>query len=270
MKTRKTNLFITFIHKLKEDDILALASQLSYNLLLSLFPFFIFLFTIAGYSNVNSEEVLISLKNILPFNVYSLIYDTVIEIFDSRKGNLLSFSLIITIWIASNGFNAVIKAVNKAYNQEECRPFWKLQVISILSTIILSFLIIFSLFLLVLGNFILIKLTLWFNLSIELIYIWNFLRYILALLIMIFIFTLIYKITPCTPSSFADALPGSIFATIGWVLVSLGFAYYVDNFANYSRLYGSIGAVIALMVWLYLTSIIILIGGEINSLFKNP
>ncbi|MFU0825787.1 YihY/virulence factor BrkB family protein [Clostridium sp.] len=268
-KGKNRNVFFKLIHKLIKDDIFALASQLAYSLLLSFFPFLIFLFTIAGYSSVRSQDVLISLKNILPYNAYSLIYTTVIEIFDFKKGNLLSFSFIVTIWVASYGFNAVIKALNKAYEEEECRPFWKLYLIAILCTFALTFLIIFSLFILVLGNIIGYKISAWLSLSVKFHFIWDFLRYFLTLIIMTFIFALLYKFTPCKRLTFWDVLPGSVFATIGWVLSSMGFTFYVDNFANYSRLYGSIGAVIALMVWLFLTSVIILIGGEINALLSE-
>jgi membrane protein len=262
----KNNFLFKLFYKAKEDDILALASQLAYSLLLSFFPFLIFLLTIAGYSTVESSDVLISLKNVLPYNAYSLIDRTVIEVFDSRKGNLLSFSFITTVWIASTGFHAVIRSLNKAYDEDECRPFWKIQLISILSVLGLTFLIIFSLFILVLGNVLKYKFSVWFGVSDSFYFLWDFLRYLLTLIIMVFIFALLYKITPCKRLTLWDAIPGAIFTTIGWIIVSIGFAFYVDNFANYSRLYGSIGAVIALLVWLFLTSVIILIGGEINSL----
>lgn len=265
---KKNSLFKLF-QKAKEDDIFALASQLAYSLLLSFFPFLIFLFTIAGYSRVESQDVLISLKGILPYNAYSLIDRTVIEIFDSRKKDLLSFSFITTVWIASSGFHAVIKALNKAYDENECRPIWKVQLISILSVLGLTFLIIFSLFILVLGNVLKSKFAIWFGVSSSLYFLWNFLRYLLTLVIMVFIFALLYKITPCKRLTLWEAVPGSIFTTIGWIIVSIGFSFYVDNFANYSKLYGSIGAVIVLMVWLFLTSIIILLGGEINSLSRR-
>ncbi|QGU95863.1 YihY family inner membrane protein [Clostridium bovifaecis] len=264
--TYNKNALFKLIHKLIKDDIFALGSQLAYSLLLSFFPFLIFLFTIAGYSSVKSQDVLISLKTLLPSNAYSLIYATVIEIFDFKKGNLLSFSFIVTIWVASNGFNAVIKALNKAYDEEECRPFWKLQFIAILCTFALTFLIILSLFILVLGNIIGYKLGSWLSLPPNFHFVWDFLRYLLTLILMTFIFALLYKLTPCRRLELWEVLPGAVFTTIGWVLASMGFTFYVDNFANYSRLYGSIGAVIVLMIWLFLTSVIILIGGEINSL----
>lgn len=265
----KNNSLVKLFYKAKEDDIFALASQLAYSLLLSFFPFLIFLFTIAGYSTVESKDVLISLNSILPYNAYTLIDKTVIEIFDSRKSNLLSFSFITTVWIASSGFNAVIKALNKAYDADECRPFWKVQLISILSVLGLTFLIIFSLFILVLGNLIKYKFASWFTSINSFYFLWDFLKYLVTLFIMVFVFALLYKITPCKRLTLWNALPGAIFTTIGWIIISMAFSFYVDNFANYSRLYGSIGAVIALLVWLFLTSVIILLGGEINSLLSK-
>lgn len=268
-KSSRKNILLLLIRKLINDDIFALGSQLAYSLLLSFFPFLIFLFTIAAYSSIESQQVLISLKNLLPYNAYSLIQATVIEIFDFRKGNLLSFSFVSTVWIASNGFNAVIKALNKAYEEKECRPFWKYKLIAIMCTFALTMLIIFSLFILVMGNVIGYKISAFLSLPPDFHFVWDFFRYLLALIFMVFVFALLYKVTPCIKLSFWDVLPGAVFATIGWVMVSLGFSFYVDNFANYSRLYGSIGAVIALMIWLFLSSVIILIGGEINSLLKR-
>lgn len=269
LKIGKKNIFVKLIYKFIHDDIYALACQLAYSLLLSFFPFLIFLFTIAGYSSIRGEDVLLILKNILPLEAYSLIYNTVIGIFNSRNVNLLSFSFITTIWVASNGFNAVIKAINKAYDQEECRSYLKLKIISILCTFALTFLIILSLFILVLGNIIGYKITLWLSLSQSFQPVWDFLRYLLTLILMTFIFALLYKVTPCIRLNLWEVLPGAVFTTIGFILASMGFSFYVDNFANYSRLYGSIGAVIILMLWLFLISVIMLIGGEINSLLRE-
>ncbi|AYF53424.1 YihY/virulence factor BrkB family protein [Clostridium botulinum C] len=263
-KNKKT--IFQLFYNLKKDEIFALASQLSYSLLLSFFPFLIFLFTIASYSSIQSDRILFTLKNIIPESAYTLVYSIINEVLQSRNANLLSFSFIITIWIASNGFKAVIRALNKAYGEKEERSFIKLQFMAIITTIILTFLIIFSLFILVLGNLIGYKIMTFFSLPDNLFFIWNVFRYFLMLIFMILIFAVIYKLTPCRKLTFGEVLPGSIFATIGWIIVSIGFSFYVDNFANYSRLYGSIGAVIILMIWLFLTSIIILIGGEINAL----
>ncbi|MCY6484498.1 YihY/virulence factor BrkB family protein [Clostridium aestuarii] len=266
MKKQNKYLLLRLIYKTKEDDIFALGSQLAYSLLLSFFPFLIFLMTMIGFSSVTSNDVLLSLRRIMPSNAFELIYATVIEIFDSRKSDLLSFSLIITIFIASNGFTAVINALNKAYDMNENRSFWEVYLTAILCTFILAFMIMFSLFLLVLGNLIGITISTTFNLPSTFDFVWDLLRYFITLMSMIFIFAIIYKLTPARKLKFVEVLPGSIFATIGWLIASMCFAFYVDNFNNYSKLYGGIGAVIVLLIWLFLTSVIILIGGEINSL----
>lgn len=268
-KRRGKYLIIRLINKLKEDDIFALGSQLAYSLLLSLFPFLIFLMTIIGFSSISSSDVLFSLKTILPRTAYELIQTTIVEIFDTQKSDLLSFSLIITIWVASNGFYAVIKGLNKAYEDDEERPFWKIRLISILCTFVFAIMIIFSLFLLVLGNLIEYNITRRFVLSFNFHFFWLFLRYFLTFVSMILIFAIIYRLTPTRNLTFKEVLPGASFATVCWVFSSMGFAFYVDNFNNYSRTYGSIGAVIVLMIWLFLSSVILLVGGEINALLKK-
>ena len=94
---------------------------------------------------------------------------------------------------------------------------------------------------------------------------WNLIRYIMVLIIMICIFAGIYRYTPAKRISWQEVFPGAIVSTIGWLIVSLGFSFYINNFSNYSRLYGSLGAVFVLMTWLYISSIILILGGEINS-----
>lgn len=257
--------------KLKQDDIFALASQLSYSLLLSFFPFLIFLMTIMGSSNISSRDMLFFLKSIIPHTAYTMIYTTVVEIFDSKKTNLLSFSLIMTIIVASNGFHAVIRGLNKAYYDYEKRSFFKIRIISIFCTFVLVVLIIFSIILLVLGNILSYKITQYFNFPNFYNLVFIILRYTVTFIAMTFFFAFIYKLTPSRTLSFRSVLPGALFTSIGWIICSMCFAFYVNNFNNYSKTYGSIGAVIVLMVWLFLTSVIILIGGEINGLIaKSP
>jgi len=255
--------------KFFEDDIIALASQLAYSLILSFFPFLIFLLTIVGYSSVNSSDVLSMLRTVLPTNAFDLITSTVIEIVDSRNGNLLSFSAIVTIWVGSSGFRAVIKGLNKAYNREEKRPYWMVVIISILCMFALTFIIIFSISLLVfgemIGNMMVTKLGLSINFKIN----WNILRYIGAIVLMIFAFAALYHLTPCKKLDWHEVMPGATFCTLGWLLSSMAFAFYVNNFNNYSGIYGGIGAIIVLMVWLFITSVVILLGGEINAILSQ-
>ncbi|MEW4902194.1 YihY/virulence factor BrkB family protein [Clostridium tetani] len=253
------------INKIIEDEVPALASQLSYSLLLSFFPFLIFLMTLLGFSSIDNEYVLLELKTMLPDSAYELVYNTVIEILGTRDSNLLSFSIIFTVWTSSTGFRAVIKGINKAYDEKEKRSLPKVFLISILSTLSLGFLIILTGLFLVFGQLIGLYLVQKLKMGSLFYLTWNIIRYIIILSSLVVIFALMYKFIPSRKLRWREVMPGAIFATVGWLFSSFIFSYYVNNFANYSRIYGSIGAVIILMVWLYLTSIIIILGGELNA-----
>lgn len=242
-----------------------MGSQLAYSLLLSFFPFLILLMTLIGYSSLSGEEVLYALKTILPNDVYRLIRHSVIEVVDSRRTGLLSISVVTTIWTASNGFNAVIRGLNKAYDEKEKRSFLKVQLTAVLCTLALMVIIIIAFGLLVfgeLGGQILVKK---FNYSRSIEFIIDFARYFVGLSFMLLVFTAVYRFTPSKRLSLKETFPGAVFATLGWAIVSIGFSLYVNHFESYSKIYGSIGAVIALMTWLFINSVIILIGGEINA-----
>ena len=127
------------IFRFQDDDVTGVGAQLAYSLLLAFFPFLIFLITLIGYSSMKSDSVLLSLQGVLPSEAFVLIKHTVVEVIDKKYGNLLSISLIFTIVAASNGFKAVIKGLNKAYDEQEERGFFKLQLISILCTFALAF-----------------------------------------------------------------------------------------------------------------------------------
>jgi membrane protein len=255
------SLFFRYI----DDEITAMASQLAYSLLLSFFPFLILLMTLIGHSSIRSEEVLIALSTILPNDIMKLITSTVVDVVETRRSDLLSISMITTIWTASNGFNAVIRGLNRAYDEKEKRPYWKVQLTALLCTIGLVIIIITALALLVFGELgvrLLVK-KLNFAPSVE--FIIDLGRYASGLIVMILVFTAVYRYTPSKRLNWHETLPGAVFTTAGWTLVSIGFSYYVNNFGSYSKIYGSIGAVIALMSWLFISSVIVLIGGEINA-----
>lgn len=256
---------VNLAKRFSADDVLALASQLSYSLLLAFFPFLIFLLTLAGFSPINGSDVLFVIKQILPENAFSLIQNTIIEVFDTRNKNLLSISLLITIWTASSGFNAVIKGLNKAYDEDEKRSYIKVQLVAILCTFGLTFVIILTVVLLVFGEMLWMAGIKWMGFPMELKYLWDLIRYVIILLSMIFIFAALYHFTPSRRLHWKDVMPGALFSTAGWLIASFGFAFYVNNFGNYSKVYGSIGAVIILLTWLFITSIVIILGGEVNA-----
>lgn len=253
------------VFRFNDDDVLALGAQLAYSLLLAFFPFLIFLMTLIGYSSIKSTNVLLSIQAVVPSQAFVLIKNTVVEVVDSKYGHLLSLSLIFTIVTASNGFRAVIKGLNKAYDEQEERGFFKLELISILCIFALVFVILVTFILLVFGHILGSYLIVRFGYSEAFKDFWDILRYIFTLIDMIFVFATLYRYTPCRRMSWAEVLPGACFSTLGWFIVSIGFSYYVNNFARYRIIYGSIGAVIILLTWLYFSSIIIMLGGELNA-----
>lgn len=256
---------VYFIVKIRDDDIFALAAQLAYYLILSFFPFLIFLLTLVGFSNLDSMEVLGALRAMLPTSAFELIYNVIIEIIEKQNTGLLGASLLLVIWSASSAFRAVIKGINKAYGLSENRSFIKRAFIAVICTFALAFLIMLTLVMLVFGRLIGDLIASYLPFPSVVYKVWNFLRYVLVVFMMILIFASIYRYTPSKRLRWKEVLPGAIACTVGWLIVSLGFSFYINNFSNYSKIYGGLGAVIILITWLYLTSIILIGGGEINS-----
>lgn len=264
----KIDLIIHFIVKVKRDDIFALASQLAYYLVLSFFPFLMFLFTLIGFINLDSTTVLEALQTILPITVFELVETIILEIVDSQNTGLLGVSVLLAVWTASSGFRAVIKGVNKAYNLHENRNYIRRAIMSFLSIIALAITILLSLSLLVFGDVISKHLISNLPFTEVLNIVWNILRYGVIILILILIFASIYRYTPAEKVKWKYVLPGAVFTTIGWLIISLVFSFYINNYSNYSRFYGSLAAVFILMIWLFLTSIIFMLGVEINAVLE--
>lgn len=267
-KMSKIDLIIHFIVKVKRDDIFALASQLAYYLVLSFFPFLMFLFTLIGFINLDSTTVLEALQTILPITVFELVETIILEIVDSQNTGLLGVSVLLAVWTASSGFRAVIKGVNKAYNLHENRNYIRRAIMSFLSIIALAITILLSLSLLVFGDVISKHLISNLPFTEVLNIVWNILRYGVIILILILIFAAIYRYTPAEKVKWKYVLPGAVFTTIGWLIISVVFSFYINNYSNYSRFYGSLAAVFILMIWLFLTSIIFMLGVEINAVLE--
>lgn len=267
---RKTVIFLVmFIKKIGDDDIFALGAQLAYYMVLSFIPFLMFLMTLVGFSHLNSDAVLNLLSNVMPTEAFNLIQSTVIEIVDREQTGLLWISIALAIWVSSSGFKAVIKGLNKAYGVKETRSYIKLKLISMIYTILLALIVIATLFLFVFGDVI----GDFFIKVLEhpefIYYIWNMLRYVVVILIMILFFMFLYNATPCVRLGWLEVIPGAVITTLGWISISYIFAYYVNSFSNYSRLYGSLGAVFMFMTWMFITSMILILGGEINAVLAE-
>ncbi|AGX45281.1 YihY/virulence factor BrkB family protein [Clostridium saccharobutylicum] len=261
---RQINLLIHLIIKIKNDDIFALASQLAYYLMLSFFPFILFLMTLVGFSSLSSVDILNGVNGILPKSVVDLTRSTITEVFDNQYKGLLWLSILLMIWTSSTGFKAVIKGVNKAYNFKENRSFIKISIISMLGILSIAMIILLALVMLVFGGVIADYMRKMLPVYYVIVVVWNAFRYAFVFIVMIFIFAAIYRIAPAKKLTWNEVIPGAVFSTIGWILISFGFSFYINRFTNYSRFYGSLGAVFILMTWLFLVSMIFILGVEIN------
>ncbi|HUC92669.1 MAG TPA: YihY/virulence factor BrkB family protein [Paenibacillus sp.] len=253
------------IERFRDDEVPALGAQLTYYLLLSFFPFLIFLVSVIGFVQMDGDSVVSDLIRVLPTDTGQTVRDIVNEVTANRSGALLSIGMLATVWAASNGINAVIKGLNKAYDEAETRPFWKVRGISVLATLVLAIVIILAMLMLVFGRAIGEFLFQWLSYPAGFDLIWGIVKYAVPLLAMFAVFMLLYRMTPNRKLTWREVVPGSIFTTVGWIATSLGFSFYVNNFGNYTKTYGSLGGVVVLLIWLYISSIIIVLGGEINA-----
>jgi membrane protein len=201
----------------------------------------------------------------LPGEALQLVQDHVRELVTNRRGGLLSLGLLAALWTSSSAVTAITDSLNRSYDVEEGRPFWKVRLMAILLTIGLSVFIIVSLILLTfgpqIGGWIADKVGLGsvFKLA------WNILRWPVIVGLIIVAMALIYYMAPDVEQEWQWITPGSVVAVVGWLLASLGFSFYVNNFGSYNATYGSIGAVIVLLTWMYVSGFFILVGGEINA-----
>ncbi len=255
--------------RISDNDVTGFAAQLSYFFLLSLFPMLIFLFTLLPYTPLTQQDIFYLIRDFAPQETYTMIEKTVSEVMDNRSSGLLSVGFIATLWSASKGMNALMKSLNRAYNVEEKRSFIVSRGLSIVLTVAMMFVFILALLLPVFGKQLGMFIFSYLGISGEFVKIWNVVRWVLTPFILFLVFLTVYYLAPSIKIRYITAVPGAVFASVGWIIVSLGFSFYVSNFGNYTAMYGSIGTIIIMMLWFYFSAIIIMVGGEINSYFTN-
>ncbi|WP_063848040.1 YihY/virulence factor BrkB family protein [Paenibacillus sp. FSL H7-0357] len=272
-KTKDTaglfSLMKQLFQKIKLDDVQGISAQLTYYLILSLFPFLIFIMTLIGYAHISIEDRIAELQQIMPAEAVSIIEEILQDVSEGRSEALLSFGMLATLWAASKGINAIIKGLNRAYDIDESRVFWKIRGIAFLATMIIGVVVLLSILLLVLGSWLKTQIFLLADLPYGLQKVWDLLQYIVPLFVLFVVFTLLYWIAPSRRLTLKEVMPGAMFSTIGWIITSILFSIYVNQFSDFTKTYGSLGGVMILLIWLYISSIIILVGGEINALLFN-
>jgi membrane protein len=253
--------------EIQQDECLGRAAQLAYYFLFALFPFFLVLITLLGYLPIPNllDRLMDMLAQMLPGDALSLVQDHVRELVTGTRGGLLSFGLLAALWTSSSAVTAIMEGLNRAYDVDEGRPFWKVRGLAILLTVGISVFIILSLVLLTfgpqIGGWVADQVGLGRAFQIA----WNVLRWPVIVGLLIVAMALIYYLAPDVEQSWQWITPGSIVAVVGWLLASFGFSFYVNHFGSYNATYGSIGAVIVLLTWMYVSGLFVLVGGEINA-----
>ena len=199
-----------------------------------------------------------------PESAFYIILSIINSAIENKSVGFLILSFIFTLWTSSRGIRSLIRWMNKSYNVKETRSFIKVFIISFIFTISIFVLIFSSIILLVFGESIGYFIFNLIGLDKIFIYLWNILRYVVGVSTLVIIMINLYKYTPNKNIKTKDVIPGSIIATLAWFLISFFYSYYTNNYSNYEVIYGSIGGIIVLITWLYLSSWSILIGLEVK------
>jgi membrane protein len=260
--------------KFNADDVLNRAAVLSFYFVLALFPLLLFLTALLGYFAEAGTELrrnlLTYLRAVVPTSAFDLINTTVDEISKNSGGGKLSLGLLTSLWFASSGMGAIIEALNVAYDVKESRAWWKRTLLAIMLTGAFAVMIITALTLMLYGSRIAETVAASYGFGDAFTAVWKILQWLVVLALVFLAFVLTYYFAPDLHGQQLRWLtPGAIVAVVLWLLVSFLFGSYLNFYNTYSRVYGSLGAVIILMLWLYLTGVTILIGGEVNSIIEH-
>jgi membrane protein len=255
-------------HESQEDEILGRAAQLSYYVLLALFPALIVLTALMGLLSVQSymPELMSYLRNVLPGDALSMVERFLGQVAEGSGANLVSFGGLGAIWASSSGVTAIMEALNVVYDvKEDPRPFWRIRLTAILLTIGLAGFVICSVALVLYGEHIAAWIASWVGLGPLFTRAWIVLQWPVIIALMLTVVACVYYFCPGIEQDWRWVSPGSVFAVGMWIVVSLGFKAYVENFGNYNAVYGSIAGVVVMMLWLYMSGAVLLLGGEINA-----
>lgn len=265
-----------FTHNIEEDEIMDRANGVSYNFILAIFPTIIFLFTLIPYistyfPDITTVSIMEFLGELMPPSMYDVVSTTVIDILDNQRGGLLTFGFMFALYLATNGMMALMRSFNACYRTVEKRSAIKMRLVAIGLTLMLATVLFLAVILLVVGqvviNYVTENISEFSHLNLDnyTIYFILFLRFFIIFIVFFFTVSAIYYFGPAVHYNWSFFSIGSLLATLTGLGISYGFSYYVTNFGSYNKVYGSIGALIALMVWIQLLTTVLLYGYEINA-----
>ena len=253
-----------------DDELPTYASALAFQLFFSLFPFLLFLIALIGV--LDAQPIFDWLHQqaelVLPRDALGLV-DPVIAQLQTQQAGLFSIGILLALWTSSAAVRSTMAAMNRAYGVADGRPAWKLVPLSLLYTVAIAAALLLAAALMVIGPQAMNWLAMRVGLEETVVLLWAWLRWPLAVLMLVLVVAAVYYLAPDVDQEFRFITPGSILAVVVWIAASLGFGYYAQNFADYNATYGSIGAIIVFLLYLYISSAVLLLGAELNAVIEH-
>lgn len=253
-----------------DDDMSTYAAALAYRALFALFPFLLFLIALLGFLHVPQffDWLRTQAAMALPPQAMDQV-NPVIDQLQTQNSGVMSLGVIVALWTASVGVRSLMNAMNKAYAVDEGRPMWKLYVLSLVYTIGLAIMLLAAAGLMILGPQIMEWIANQIGLGSLFVTLWTWLRWPVIVLLLVLAVAVMNYFMPDVKQEFRFITPGSAVAVLVWIIASIGFGLYVSNFGNYDATYGSIGAIIILLFYFYISAAVLLLGVEMNAVIEH-
>jgi membrane protein len=249
------------------DDVFNLAAQQAYYFFFALFPALLALLSIASFFPIENlvGQITTLLQRVAPRDVTEIVTEQIVKIGQSNAGGILTVAFLFTLWSSSSAVMAMCNTLNAAYDITEGRPWWKVRLTAIGLTLGLALFILISMTLVVAGPALAEKVAEAMRLGPVFTWSWKILQWPLVFTLVATAVALVYYFAPDAEQDWVWITPGSVLATVLWIVASLAFRFYVANFASYNETYGAIGGVMVLLLWFYVSGIALLIGAELNA-----
>lgn len=263
---------------MKEHELIGRSNAVAYNLILAIFPAIIFIFTLIPYFSIyfpeiNDDTIMAFLNTMLPKGIYDTFSETLVDTVSIQRSGLLTFGFALALYLATNGMLSMIKAFNAVYTTMESRSTIRMRLTATALTLLLALVLIITMVMIIAGEFVLdyigSNLKNFKYLDEFTLYLFDLLRFVVAFIGLLVSISCIYYFGPAVHYNWNFFSWGSLFAAIATMLVSFGFSIYLSSFSSYNKFYGSIGAIIALMVWIQLLSVVLLAGYELNAVLHR-
>ncbi len=263
-------LITAFVKKINSDGISALSAHAAFFVLISFFPFVMFLLTLLSYIPFFTKTLPAINLDLLPGAMSSFLLQAFTELSERANGTILSVTVILTIWSASRGILSVMRGLNSIHNIRETRNYFVTRIMATGYTILFAVLLLVMMLIFVFGNQLTFRLIECFPVLEDFALVIISLRTAVGISVLVCFFLVIFTFLPNRKTKLLHELPGALLTAAGWVGFSFLFSYYVDNFSNYTAIYGSLTAIVLCMLWLYACMYILFIGAEINAILCTP